>query len=140
VASTGVEKQWTLQGRTPKLCRSAQQEKEPALEDMPIKHICDAVEQAHAKIQKDFEHINPVVGVNKQMRSAGIPTDIMMIDCLKTGKRILLVLHDAEPETVHYQFCLRDEDPADQFEHIALESLTVQKLYDWMRDAFSTSN
>ncbi|MDT8375400.1 MAG: hypothetical protein RQ867_01550 [Mariprofundaceae bacterium] len=109
------------------------------MEDTPIKQLCDAVETAHAKIQEDFEHINPVVGVSSQMRNIGIPTDLMTIDCLKSGKRILLVLHDAQPEIAQYQFCLRDEDPADEFESIALESLTTQLLYDWMKETFSTS-
>jgi len=108
------------------------------LEDSPIKQLCDVVEQAHLKIQDDFENINPIVGVNKQMRTIGIPTDLMTIDCLKSGKRILLVLHDAEPEVAKYQFCLRDEDPANEFESIAIENLTVQQLYDWMKHNFST--
>ena len=108
------------------------------MEDSPIKQLCDVVEQAHAKIQEDFKEINPIVGVNKQMRTIGIPTDLMTIDCLKSGKRILFVLHDAQPDIAQYQFCLRDADPADEFESIAIESLTTQLLYDWMKDTFST--
>lgn len=108
------------------------------MEDSPIKQLCDVVEQAHLKIQDDFENINPIVGVNKQMRTIGIPTDLMTIDCLKSGKRILLVLHDAQPEVAQYQFCLRDEDPADEFETIPLQNLTVQQLYNWMKHNFST--
>ena len=110
------------------------------MEDTPIKQLCDVVEQAHAKIQQDFKNINPVVGVNKKMRTVGIPTDFMTIDCLKSGKRILFVLHDARPEMAQYQFCLRDEDPADEFESIALQNLTVQQLYDWMKETFSTGH
>jgi len=108
------------------------------VEDTPIKRICEAVETAHAKIQEDFEDINPVVGVSSQMRTVGIPTDLMTIDCLKSGKRILLVLHDAQPEIADYQFCLIKEDPAEEFESIAIESLTDQQIYDWMKETFST--
>lgn len=103
-----------------------------------IEHICDAVEVAHARIQQDFNHINPVVAVNSKMRSAGIAADLMTIDCLKSGKRILIVVHDALPETVDYQFCRRDADPHDEFERIALENLTAQQLYNWMKETFST--
>jgi len=110
------------------------------LEDSPIKQLCDLVEQAHIKIQEDFKNINPIVGVNKQMRTIGIATDLMTIDCLNSGKRILFVLHDAQPEIAQYQFCRRDEDPRDEFESIALENLTTQLLYDWMKNTFSTSN
>ena len=107
-------------------------------ENTPIKQICDAAEVAHAKIQQDFAHINPVVAVNKQMRNIGIATDLMTIDCLKSGKRILLVLHDAQPDMVDYQFCLRDEDPTDEFERIPLADLTTARLYTWMKKTFST--
>jgi len=105
----------------------------------PITRICEAIETAHARIQSDFADINPVVAVNKQMRAHGIATDIMTIDCLKTGKRILLVFHDSDPDQAHYQFCRRDADPGDLFESIALQSLTDQQLYDWMKDTFSTA-
>ena len=107
------------------------------MQDSPIKQLCDVVEEAHERIQADFKEINPVVGVNKKMRTIGIATDFMTIDCLKSGKRILFVLHDAQPEIAQYQFCRRDEDPRDEFESIALESLTVQQLYDWMKRTFS---
>ena len=106
-------------------------------ENTPIEQICDAVEIAHARIQKDFKHINPVVAVNRKMRSAGIAADIMTIDCLQSGRRILIVVHDALPETADYQFCLRDEEPHDEFERIALDRLTAEQLYTWMRDTFN---
>jgi len=113
---------------------------EQDLEEKPIKHICDTIEVAHARIQEDFDNINPVVGLINRMRDHGIPADLMTIDCLKSGKRILLVVHDSQPETASYQFCLRDEDPGDEFETIAIKSLTAQKLYDWMKDTFSTTD
>ena len=109
-------------------------------DNTPIKHICEAIEAAHAKIQNDFEDINPVVGVSKQMRTIGIAADLMTIDCLKSGKRILLVLHDARPDTIDYQFCLRDADRGDALESIPLQNLTAQKLYAWMKETFSTTN
>jgi len=111
---------------------------ELALEERPIKHICDAIEVAHAKIQADFDHINPVVGLINRMREHGIPADLMTIDCLKSGKRILVMVHDSQPEIANYQFCRRDEDPADEFESIAIKHLTAQTLYEWMRETFST--
>jgi len=107
------------------------------LEIPPVARICEAIEVAHARIQTDFADINPVVAVNKQMRNYGIPSDVMTIDCLKSGNRILLVFHDSQPDLASYQFCRRDADPGDEFESIPLQSLTEQLLYDWMKDTFS---
>ncbi len=77
--------------------------------------------------------MNPVVGVNRKMRTLGFNADAMTIDCLHTGRRLLLVVHDEQPDVASYQFCLCDEDAFDEFESIAVESLNVQQFYDWMQ-------
>ncbi|MDX8388657.1 MAG: hypothetical protein R8M46_09045 [Ghiorsea sp.] len=104
--------------------------------DTPISNIYTLVTEAHANIQRDFSDIDPVVGIITKMRTVGIQADAMTIDCLKTGKRILLVCQDEQPDVVNYQFCLREEDPADEFEIIPLKSVTTKQLYDWMRENF----
>ena len=91
------------------------------------------------RIQADFEEINPVVGVSQNMRLNGIPADAMTIDCLKSGKRIILILHDENPDIIRYQFSYRDKDPESKFEVIQLNELTAQKLYEWMESYFSTA-
>lgn len=109
-----------------------------AMTDTPLSNIYEFITEAHANIQRDFSYIDPVVGVITKMRTIGIQADAMTIDCLKTGKRILLIFHDDQPEVVNYQFCLRDEDPADDFESIPLKNVTSKQLYEWMELNFST--
>lgn len=109
-----------------------------AMTDTPLSNIYEFVTEAHANIQRDFSYIDPIVGVITKMRTIGIQADAMTIDCLKTGKRILLIFHDDQPEVVNYQFCLRDEDPADDFESIPLKKVTTKQLYEWMELNFST--
>ena len=100
--------------------------------------LSDLITEAHTRIQKDFEHINPVVGVSRGMRTVGIPADAMSIDCLRTGKRIIIVLHDEKPETLDYQFGYRDTDPSMDFKVLNIDKLTAQILYDWMLDYFDS--
>jgi len=57
--------------------------------------IYELITEAHANIQENYSDIDPVVSVNTQMRKQGIAADVMTIDCLKTGKRKLLIFHDA---------------------------------------------
>lgn len=99
--------------------------------------LSDIATEAHARIQQDFKDINPVVGVSRNMRKSGIPADAMTIDCLKTGKRIILILHDNEPAIIRYQFAFRDKDPDTKFEVIQFKELTAQKLYDWIASYFA---
>ncbi len=102
-----------------------------------LKILCDSITEAHTRIQKDFSDINPVVGVNQKMRDIGVPADAMTIDCLKTGKRIIIILHDQQPDIVNYQFCFKDKDPSDEFKQFPFEKVTSQLLYDWIKDYFS---
>ena len=100
--------------------------------------LCDRVTKSHTLIQQDFKDINPMVGVNQQMREMGVPVDVVTIDCLKSGKRIILILHDQQPDIVSYQFSFKDKDPDGEFENIQFNELTANKLYGWVKDYFST--
>jgi hypothetical protein len=99
--------------------------------------LSDIATETHVLIQRDFKEINPVIGVNRGMRAQGIPADAMTIDCLKTGKRIILILHDDNPGVVLYQFSFKADDPSDEFLNIQLKELTVQKLYEWIQSYFT---
>jgi len=70
------------------------------------------------------------------MRKASVPADIMTIECLRTDKRIILVLHDQQQDIVNYQFCFRNKDPQGEYKQIKSELLTAQILFEWMRDYF----
>lgn len=110
------------------------------MESVLLEKLSDMATESHAKIQKDFADINPVTGINVGMRKVGIPADVMTIDCLKTGKRIIIILHDLQPDIIQYQFSFKNQDPADKFETLLYKDLTVQIIYDWMRIYFSKTS
>jgi len=102
----------------------------------PLKLLSDLITDAHARIQQAHADINPVVGLRRGMREKGIPADAMTIDCLRTGKRIVLILHDQQPDVLIYQFTLKDTDTDAPYQQVALEGLGVELLFEWMRDYF----
>ena len=108
------------------------------MDDQQLIQLADYASEAHVRIQQDFGDINPVIGVSRQMRQQGIPADAMTIDCLRSGKRILIILHDASPTLLNFQFCRRDQDPSNRYESINFSDLSTQTLYDWMSRYFST--
>ena len=108
--------------------------------DSPLETLSDRATEAHTRIQQAFDHINPIVGVSRGMRKIGFPADTMTIDCLRTGRRIILILHDDNPQQIQYQFAYRDKDPAEAFETIQLDMLTTQVLFDWMASYFSDTS
>jgi hypothetical protein len=106
------------------------------LSNQLLETLCDLVTEAHTRIQKNFSHLDPIVGVSQSMRKSGVPADAMTIDCLRSGKRIIIVLHDESPNLVNYQFAYRDKDPFNEFEQLASNELSEQILYDWMHSYF----
>lgn len=101
-----------------------------------LEDLCDLTTAAHTRIQQDFKTLDPVVGVSQKMRAGGIPADVMTIDCLKSGKRIIIILHDQQPETLIYQFSFKDKEPGDEFENMPATELKEETLYSWMKDYF----
>lgn len=106
----------------------------------PLKLLSDLITDAHARIQQSHADINPVVGLRRGMREKGIPADAMTIDCLRTGRRIVLILHDQQPGVLIYQFTLKDADTDAPYQQVALESLGVELLFEWMRDYFQSND
>lgn len=102
-----------------------------------LKTLSDIATDAHTRIQQDCPDINPVVGVNHGMRASGFPADVMTIDCLKTNKRIIFILHDDNPGLIRYQYSFRDRDPAVEFKEIALDDINATLLYGWIKEYFS---
>lgn len=102
-----------------------------------LKTLSDLTEQAHARIQAKHEDINPVVSLRQGLRDNGIPADAMTIDCMRTRKRILLVLHDEQPEALLYQFTTLEREMEENWQELGFEGLTAELLFDWMRDYFS---
>ena len=107
-----------------------------SVKPIPLEFLSDNVTEAHAKIQNDFKNLNPVVGVSRKLRSLGITADTMTIDCLKSGKRIIIILHDSMPNIVRFQFSYIKQDPSNEFEELALCDVTVNQLYTWMKYYF----
>lgn len=104
---------------------------EPAL-----KTLSDIAEVAHTRIQQAHQHINPVVQVRTGMRGIGIPADVMTIDCMRTRRRIMLILHDEEPGVLLYQFITLEDETAKIFERVALSEASSDMLVRWMQDYF----
>lgn len=102
-----------------------------------LEQLFEIAQAAHIAIQRDFEKIDPLIGVSQNMRASGIPADVMTVDCLRTRRRIIFILHDQEPELLRYQFSEMDNDPASGFQDIALAEMTEQLFYKWVTDYFS---
>jgi len=101
-----------------------------------LKKVCDIITESHTRIQKDFADINPMVGVNQHMRKMDVPVDVITIDSLKSGKRIIVILHDHHPDIVRFQFTFKEKDPDENFDQLPTDELTANKVYTWIADYF----
>ena len=101
-----------------------------------LRTLSDMAEIAHKRIQEAHQHINPVLEVRSGMRAGGIPADVMTLDCLRTRRRIMLILHDEEPGFVLYQFVTLEDEIAEQFQRMNLSEMSSDTLFHWMQDYF----
>jgi hypothetical protein len=95
--------------------------------------LSDIAGAAQTKIQQDFTDINPVIGLNSGLRQNGFAADIITIDCLLSGKRVMLLLHDDKPEEVAYQFGYKGKDPDSEFVFLAKDDVNQAQIYEWMK-------
>lgn len=102
----------------------------------PLKALSDMASEAHARIQATYEHINPVVEVRRGMRDTGIPADVITIDCLRTRRRITLILHDEQPGVLLYQFITIEDEVGDDFQSMSLSDMDTPKLFQWIESYF----
>lgn len=102
----------------------------------PLKTLSDMASDAHARIQATHEHINPVIEVRRGMRDTGIPADVMTIDCLRTRRRITLILHDEQPGVLLYQFITIEDEVGEEFQSMPFSEMDALKLFQWIEDYF----
>ena len=107
------------------------------MSDEPLKALSDIATEAHTRVQQQCADLNPVVSIRRGMRDSGIPADAMTLDCLASGKRIVLVLHDHKPGLLLYQFTLIEDSDEAPWQQLPLAQLSSDLLSDWMRNYFS---
>ena len=104
-----------------------------------LENLYAMANEAHARIQQDIIDLDPIIGVSQKMRQAGVPADLMTIDCLKSGKRIIIISSDLEPTHINYQFSFKNKDFDNNFEQIDANKLSATIIYTWMKEYFSNS-
>lgn len=101
------------------------------IKDAKVYTVSDFVQLAQAQIQKKSD-IDPVIAINHGLRKSGFAADALTIVNEKTDKRILMIFQDDKQDVVDYEFGLASQDPKFEFQQVALNDLTEQKLYEWM--------
>lgn len=98
--------------------------------------LSDIAALAQAEIQATVPGIDPIIGINRSLRKAGFPIDMMTIDCLKTGKRITFLVSDEKPGLVDFQFGFKKEDPKPGFTSLPFEKVTKSQFCLWIDGYF----
>jgi len=104
-----------------------------------IYQLADLAAAAQVNIQRDFKEIDPVVGIMRSLRDSGFPADAMTIDCIVSGKRIIMILHDDRSDVVDYQFGYRDKDPDMAFKQLLFAEVNSEQIYNWIKSYFTNN-
>ena len=87
--------------------------------------LAELVSESQKMIQDEFAGIDPIVGINRQLRKQKFNCDLLTIDNQRNRRRITFLLDDALPTTVQYQLSSMDEDPAMEFKKVDSDKVTV---------------
>ena len=104
------------------------------IKDAKVYQLGDIAALAQTKVQAEHPDIDPVIGISHNLREAGFAADTMTIQRHKTDKRILIVLHDDQPDIADVEFGKISEDPRFEFIAYDVHSLTEEVFYQWMID------
>ena len=102
------------------------------MENALIYRLADIAALAQKQFQEQYRNIDPIIGINRQLRKQGFAVDLMTIDCHTSQKRVTLLIEDAKPDSAGYQFGMINKDPSNHFESIAMAELNQQGFYDLM--------
>ena len=102
------------------------------MENALIYTLGDIAGLAQAEFQSKYQNIDPIIGINRQLRNSGYAVDIMTIDCAVSKKRITVLIEDAKPDTAGYQFGRTDQDPSSHFTPINMSMLNQQGFFELM--------
>ncbi|GAA0819979.1 hypothetical protein GCM10009111_24750 [Colwellia asteriadis] len=66
-----------------------------------IQQLAEEVAKANDAFYAKYQHVDTLMGImDKTLRQQGISADAITIDCVALDKKIVLLVHDNQPEVV----------------------------------------
>jgi len=102
------------------------------IKDAKVYELSEVAKLAQADIQTKYPDVDPIIGINHQLRKSGFAADTLTIENQTNDTRIIMILHDDKQGLVDYEFGRLSKDPSFQFQEIRLDELTQEKLFEMM--------
>ncbi|BCE01804.1 hypothetical protein [Marinicellulosiphila megalodicopiae] len=87
--------------------------------------LAEIFSHSQKTIQEEFCDIDPIVGINRQLRKQGFKCDLLTVDNQRNRRRITFLLDDTKPTIVQYQLHSMDDDPASEFKEVLSEKVNA---------------
>lgn len=104
-----------------------------------LETISDRATSAQAEFKREYRTINIQAGLITSLRAQGIAADAVVLDCQDTGRRMVLMVRDAEPGKVAYQLANRNEDQEANPMILPIDKLQVPEIVELMKQHFLDS-
>lgn len=102
------------------------------IKDAKVYELSEIAKLTQADIQAKYPNVDPIIGINHQLRKSGFAADTLTIENPNNDTRIIMILHDDKKGVVDYEFGRLSKDPSFQFQTIGLDELTQERLYEMM--------
>lgn len=104
------------------------------IKDAKVYDLSEVAKLAQADIQKKYAHVDPIIGINHNLRKSGFAADTLTIENQANDTRIIMILHDNKIGIVDYECGRLSKDPSFQFTEISLNELTQEKIFFMMEN------
>jgi len=102
-----------------------------------LKKLSETIASANDLFTELHREIDTVIGImDKTLRQQGMQADAISIDCIPLNKKIVFLLHDANPTQVDIAFGNKAGD-INETAQLTLTALSVQQVVQYMSDYFA---
>jgi hypothetical protein len=102
-----------------------------------LKNLSEIVAKANDLFYSKFDKIDTIMGImDKKLRQQGMKADAITIDCIAKDKKIVLLIHDSEPNIVGVALGNRVGDIYSSSE-VELSTITVAAMVEIMTANFT---
>ncbi|ROS00359.1 hypothetical protein EDC56_3010 [Sinobacterium caligoides] len=102
------------------------------IKDAPVYKLADIAAEAQAQVQAQYPQLDPVIAISHQLRASGFAADTLTVQSTRYDQRLLIVLHDARPNEVDYEFSRLSEEAPFAFSVLPLVALDLPQFVRWM--------
>jgi len=98
-----------------------------------LQNLSEIVARANDMLYEKFDHIDTLMGImDKTLRNQGMEADAITIDCIALDKKIVILIHDNQPDVVSIALGNKEGDiySSSEYELAQISEAVIMKIME----------